>query len=117
MNKKDIDKMFKKYQPVVKKTGKQLSKAIKTAEEDVSKMYRIAQAHMEIQLKSLQKEKLYHELGKYVAKQLEKESLNLDSLDKYKKRLDKLTSEGDKVKKKLSRVNTVRKKKKIAKKK
>ena len=113
----DWNKMMKNYQPVVKKTGAQLSKALKTAEEDISKMYRIAQAHVEIQMKNLQKEKLYHELGKHVAGKLAKGDTAITDLDKFKKRLDKINSDGEKMKKKLSRVSGVRKRKRSSKKK
>lgn len=105
MKKNDFDKMVKKYQPVVKKTGEQLSKALKAAEEDVAKMYKIAQVHVELQMKNLQKEKLYHEIGKYVAEKLIKGNLDEAGLEKYKKKILKLNSEGSKVKKKLSSIS------------
>ncbi len=117
MKKIDFDQMVKKYQPVVKKTGEQLAKVVKTAEKDIVKMYKIAQGHMEIQMKNLQKEKLYHELGKYVAGKLDKGELDISSLEKYKKRLTKIDSEGEKIKKKLSHIGKAAKKKKGAKKK
>ena len=115
MKKTDINKMVEKYQPVVKKTGEQLAKALKAAEEDVAKIYKVAQVHVEIQMKNLQKEKLYHEIGKYVADKLIKDYLNIADLDKYKKRILKINSEGEKVKKKLTRISG--KTKKTAKKK
>ncbi|MFH1665048.1 MAG: hypothetical protein ABIA77_02755 [Candidatus Omnitrophota bacterium] len=104
MKKTDLSDMFKKYQPVVKKTGEQLSKAVKTAEEDISKVYKIAQAHIEIQMKNLQKERLYHELGKYVAGQLAKGSVDAGDLEKFKKRLEKIDSEGNKMKRRLTSI-------------
>lgn len=111
MKKNDMNKFIKKYQPIVKKTGEQLAKAVKVAEEDISKLYRIAQTHVEIQMKNLQKEKLYHEIGKYVAEELKKEEFDSSCLEKYKKRLEKIDSEGAKMKKKLSRINKAGKKK------
>jgi len=114
MKKTDFNKMMKKYQPVAKKAGDQLTKAMKSAEEDISKMYRIAQAHVEIQMKNLQKEKLYHEIGKYVAGKLMKEDLNVSGLERFKKRLVQIDSEGEKMKKKLSRISKVRRRKKAA---
>jgi len=80
-------------------------------------MYRIAQAHVEIQMKNLQKEKLYHELGKYVAGKLAKGEFDVPELEKYKKQLFRIDSEGAKVKKKLSRINIAGKSKKTSKKK
>jgi hypothetical protein len=119
MKKNDLDKLFKKYQPVVEKTGKQLAKAMKVAEKDISKMYKVAQTHVEIQMKNLQKEKLYHDLGKDVAGKLIKGEISIAGLEKYKKQLTKLSSEGEKMKRKLSRIGKEApgKKKKTAKKK
>ncbi|MFH1837010.1 MAG: hypothetical protein ABH862_02690 [Candidatus Omnitrophota bacterium] len=102
MEKKDIDKMVKKYQPMVKRTGEQLAKALKAAEKDVAKMYKIAQVHVELQMKNLQKEKLYHEIGKFVAERLVKGDLDLLALDKYKKSILEIDSEKEKVKNKLT---------------
>ncbi|MDP8257931.1 MAG: hypothetical protein P9L90_00700 [Candidatus Aadella gelida] len=112
MEKKEMDKLVKKYQPLVKKTGEQLSRALKAAEEDVAKMYKVAQVHVEIQMKNLQKEKLYHEIGKYVAKELSKGSLTAENLDKFKKKIEKINCEGEKVKKKLNSISKKPKKKK-----
>lgn len=104
MNKTDLNSLFEKYQPLFKKTGEELSKVVKKAEEDVSKMYKIAQSHVEIQMKNLQKEKLYHEMGKYVAEQLMKNEFDTAGLEKYKKSLEKIDSEGAKIKNKLARI-------------
>lgn len=112
----DFNEIVKRYQPVVKKTGEQLAKAMKNAEEDIAKMYKIAQTHVEIQMKNLQKEKLYHDLGKYVAQRVLDDNLDIPGLEKYKKSLTKLTSESERKKKTLSRVNKIRKRKKAAKK-
>ncbi|MFH1797756.1 MAG: hypothetical protein ABH844_00185 [Candidatus Omnitrophota bacterium] len=111
MKKTEMDSFMKKYQPIVKKTGEQLAKVAKTAEEDISKLYRIAQTHIEIQMKNLQKEKLYHEIGKYVAEQLKKEDFDISILQKYKARLEKIDSEGAKMRKKISRIAKAGKKK------
>ncbi|MGB2629907.1 MAG: hypothetical protein WBD24_02185 [Candidatus Omnitrophota bacterium] len=118
MKKSDMNKMFKKYQPLVKKTGEQLSKAVKAAEKDISKMYKIAQTHVEMQMKNLQKEKLYYDLGKVVAGKLMKGEIEVAGLEKYKKSLNKLDSEGAKMKRELSRVGSSKtEKKKTSKKK
>jgi hypothetical protein len=117
MKKNDLNKLIKKYEPVMKKTGEQLTKAMKSAEKDVSKMYKIAQTHVEIQMKNLQKEKLYYELGKYVAGKLKKGETEITGLEKYKKSLSKIEAEGKKMKGKLSKIGTGRKKSSTSKKK
>lgn len=111
MEMNDLNKLMEKYQPAIQKTGEQLAKAVKSAEKDLSKMYKVAQTHVEIQMKKLQKEKLYYDLGKYVAEKLVKDSLDVPSLEQYKKRLTKIDSEGDKIQKKLSRITKSGKKK------
>jgi len=111
MKKEDFSTIMKKYEPVVKKTGEQLSKVVKAAEEDISKMYRIAQNHVEIQMKNLQEEKLYHELGKFVAKKILAGDDNFKDLEKYKTRLDKIESGRKKIKNKLTRISSLRVKK------
>jgi len=103
MDKKDLDKLYRKYEPVLKKTGDQLSKAMKAAEKDVAKMYKIAQTHVEIQMKNLQKEKLYHSIGKEVAAGIMKGTIDIPGMEKYKKELNKLDSEGERMKKSLAK--------------
>ena len=106
----DVDKLLKKYQPVVKKTGAQLSKAVKAAEEDVVRMYKMAQAHVDIQMKHLQKERVYHEIGKYVAGRIAKGDIDMPGLEKFQKKLEKIDSEEQKTKKRLSRFGKAEKK-------
>ena len=115
MDKKDLDKLVKKYEPVVKKTGEQLAKAVKSAEKDIAKMYGIAQGHIELQMKNVQKEKVYHEIGKDVAARLLKGEIDLPGFDKYIKKLEKINAEGEKVKDRISRI--AKKAKKFSKKK
>jgi hypothetical protein len=103
MDKKDLDKLYKKYEPVLKKTGDQLSKAMKAAEKDVAKMYKIAQTHVEIQMGNLQKEKLYHSIGKDVAAGIMKGTIDIPGMEKYKKELNKLNLENEKRKKSLEK--------------
>lgn len=109
MNKTDFNSLFEKYQPFFKKTGEELSKVVKKAEEDISKMYKIAESHVELQMKNLQKEKLYHEIGKYVAQQLIKNEFDASSLEKYRKNLEKIASEDEKIKNKLARITRAKK--------
>ena len=112
MAKKKIDfkKLIKQYEPQMKKTGDQIAKAAKKAEQEIAKMYKISQTHVEIQMGNLQKEKIYHEIGKEVAKKLLKGELEYAGLDKYKKKLEKIEKDNDKKKKKLSRVSKSKKK-------
>ena len=104
MKKDDLSKLYKKYEPALKKTGVQLSKVIKTAEEDVVKMYKVAQNHIEIQMKNIRKEKIYYDLGKVVAKKLLKGEIDFSGSDKYKKDLEKLDEENSKIQKKIKAI-------------
>ncbi len=112
MKRSDIDKMVQKYQPAVKRTGEQLNKAVKAAEEDIARMYRIAQAHVEIQMTNLQKEKLYHDIGKEVALKFMNGEIDMPGLEKYRKKLQKLDLANEKKKKTISAVKRSKKKKK-----
>ncbi|MFH1395158.1 MAG: hypothetical protein ABIH09_03280 [Candidatus Omnitrophota bacterium] len=116
MKKTDVHKLLKKYQPVIKKTGKQLSEVAKTAEEDISKIYKIAHTYVEMQMKNLQKEKLFHEIGKDVAGKMLSGKIDVPELEKYKTRLVAIDSAGSKMKKKLSRIGKIKKTKKTLKK-
>ncbi len=110
-NKIDFKKLMKQYEPAMKKTGDQILKAVKKAEDDISKMYRITQTHVEIQMGNLQKEKLYHELGRVVAGMILRGEIANPVFDKYKKNLEKINNDNEKMHKKLSRVAKARKKK------
>ena len=117
MKKTDFNGIMKKCQPLVQKTGEKLAEAVKAAEKDVAKMYKIAQTHVEIQMKNIQKEKIYHEIGKCVAGQLMADKISVPGLEKYKKKLAKINAENEKNKKALSRpMKTGGKKKNRAKK-
>jgi len=100
--KKNMDNLIAKYQPVLKKTGDQLAKAVKVAEKDLAKMYVKAQTHLEIQMKNLQKEKLYYDIGKYVAGRLASGELDAAGLEKYRKQLARIDAESRKMGKKLT---------------
>jgi len=105
MEKSEVNKLLKKYKPVMQKTGKQMSKIAKSAEEDISKVYKIAHTYVEMQMKNIQKEKLYHEIGKFVAGKLLSGKLDIPELEKYKRRLTAINLQGSKMKKKLSRIS------------
>ncbi|MBD3296135.1 MAG: hypothetical protein GF392_02055 [Candidatus Omnitrophica bacterium] len=100
---KEMDNLVKKYQPAVKRTGEQLSKALKVAEEDISKMYKMSQLHIEAQMKNMEREKLYYDLGKDVAPKLLNGELEGMGLDKHKKHLEKIYARGEKLKKAIVR--------------
>ncbi|MDP8298595.1 MAG: hypothetical protein P9L88_01625 [Candidatus Tantalella remota] len=106
-NKSELSKNLKKLEPVAKKAEKQLAKAFKVAKDESAKMLRVAQAQIDIQMKNLQKEKIYHEIGKYIAAELMKGKLDMPGLDKYKKRIEKIDSviksDQKKVKKEMTR--------------
>jgi hypothetical protein len=106
VKKTDIDNLITKYQPVLKKTGDQLSKAVKTAEDDIAKLYQKVQTHLGIQMKNLKKEKLYYDIGKYVADHLEKNDFDQKIFNKFKKELTKIDSEGRKMQKKLKSIDS-----------
>jgi hypothetical protein len=88
--KEDMDKMAKKYQPAVKEAGKQLTKAVKEAEEEMARVYKTVQAQIEIQMTKVQKEKLYHTIGKEAADMMLKGELEIPVFDKYIEKLKAL---------------------------
>jgi len=102
--KNNFDELMKKYQPVMKKTGDQLAKAVKVAEKDIAKMYKLAQTHVTLQMKHLKTEKLYHEIGKYAAGKILAGTLDAADMEKYKKRLEKFKQEDEKIKKKIASI-------------
>lgn len=102
---KDVKGLAKRYEPVAKQTGKQLQKAMNAAGKDLEKMYKIAHGHFDVQLKHVQKEKVYHELGKYVAERLKSGKLKVTDLEKFKKKIDGLDAEEGKIMKKISSIN------------
>jgi uncharacterized Fe-S cluster-containing radical SAM superfamily enzyme len=106
---KEMDKLVKKYQPAVKRTGEQLSKALKVAEEDISKMYKISQLHIEAQMKNVEREKLFHDLGKDVAPRLLNGELEGMGLEKHRKHLEKIYARGEKLKKAIVRAGRKKK--------
>jgi len=114
---KDLQKVFEQYKPMLKKFGDDLGEAAKKGEEGVIKMSKLLKLQLDVMGLSFQKEKIYHEIGKDVAKKLVKGEIEIAGLEKYKKRLEKLASEGEKAKKTISKVKSARARKKSAKKK
>ncbi len=102
--KKDFENFMEKTKPVMERTGQHLSKAYKSAEEDIGRMYKIAQNKMEIQWNNLQKEKVYHRIGKEVADLLTKGKLDVPELEKYKEELDKFASDNKKIERRIKKI-------------
>ncbi|MFH1552486.1 MAG: hypothetical protein ABID83_02450 [Candidatus Omnitrophota bacterium] len=114
--KTDMSKIFEKYGPMLKKFGDEVGEVAKKGEEGVIKMSKLAKIQLDILGVSLQKEKLYYELGKEVAGKILKDDFNLSGMEKYKKQLSKIKLEGEKMKNNFSKVSKSGKKKTVAKK-
>ena len=72
--KSDMNKVIEKYRPMLKKFGDEVGVAAKKGEENVVKMSKMLKIQLDMLGVSLQKEKLYHDLGKEVAeKNMKKE--------------------------------------------
>ncbi len=102
--KTEMNKMLDKYGPMLKKLGDDLGDVAKKGEEGVIKISKVLKIQMDMLGVSLQREKLYYEIGKEVAAKMLEGDEDLSSLNKYKKKLSKIQSEGEKKKKTLSRV-------------
>lgn len=109
--KEDMGNMVKKYQPAVRKTGEQLAKAVKAAEDDIARMYRMAQAQVEIQMTNLKKEKLYHSIGKEAAGMMLRGELEIPVFDKYIEQLKALDVNALKKKNTIIAIGRTKKKK------
>ena len=114
--KTDMNKMLEKYRPALEKFGDEMGKMAKKGEAGVVKMSKLVKIQLDMLGLTLQKEKLYYEIGKEVAEKLLKGDISLPGLDKYKKRLEKVEVEGAKKKRSLSRAGGARKKGKSKKK-
>jgi len=110
--KNDMEKLLDKYGPVMKKFGNELGEAAKKGEESLVMMSKMLKIQMDIMGGTLQREKLYYNIGKEVAQKIMKGTLEPDSLEKYKKQLAKIASEEEKKKKAMSRVKSSGKSKK-----
>jgi len=111
----DMKKVIEKYGPMMKKFGNEVGEAAKKGEESLIMMSKVLKIQMDILGGTLQKEKLFHEIGKDVAAKLLKGSIDLPGMDKYKKRLLEIDAEGRKKKKAISRVKHTNTQKKIKK--
>ena len=109
--KTDINQMLEKYGPMLKKFGNEVGAAAKKGEENVVIMSKLLKIHLDIVGATLQKEKLYYDIGKEVADKLMKGSLSIEGLEKYKKALQKMQKEKEKKKRAMSNVKLVSKKK------
>lgn len=114
--KEDMDKLVKKYQPGVKKAGEQLTKAVKEAEDEIARMFKTAQAHLEIQMTNIQKEKMYHMIGKEAAGMMLRGELEIPVFDKYIEQLKKLDNTTQKKKHSIVAIGRTKRKKSNSKK-
>jgi glutamyl/glutaminyl-tRNA synthetase len=105
--KKEIESFMERYQPVIRKTGDQFAKAVKTAEEDLSKLYKKTQLQLDIQMKNFQKEKLYYDIGKILAEKIISGEIEHPDFKKFRKQLKKIESENKKTKKKIKAIDKI----------
>ena len=115
MAKKDMEKIMDKYRPMLKKFGNEVGEAAKKGEESVVTMSKVLRMQLDMLGISLQREKLYYEIGKDVAARIMKGSLEIEGFEKYKSRLAKMQSDNEKKKKAISKVRSSGKKKKVKK--
>ncbi|MBU0570878.1 MAG: hypothetical protein KJ995_07195 [Candidatus Omnitrophica bacterium] len=108
--KSDLNKVMEKYGPIMKKFGNEIGEAAKKGEESLVMMSKVLKIQMDILGGTLQKERIYHEIGKEVAAKLFKGGLDIPGMDKYKTRLDRIQSEEKKKKKAISQVRSAGKK-------
>lgn len=103
--KNDVNKVLEKYRPMLKKFGDEVSVAAKKGEENVVKMSKMLKIQLDMMGVSLQKEKLYHDLGKEVAQKLIKGEIDIPGLSRYKDMLKKFNADNMKMKKDLTKVS------------
>jgi hypothetical protein len=108
--KNDLSKVMEKYGPVMKKFGNEVGEAAKKGEESLVMMSKVLKIQMDILGGTVQRERLYHEIGKEIAAKLQKGTLDIPGMDKYKKRLDKIQAEEQKKKKAMTKVKNSGKK-------
>ena len=114
VKKNDMNKVIDKYRPMLKKFGDEVGVAAKKGEENVVKMSKMLKIQIDMMGVSLQKEKLYHDLGKEVAEKIVKGEIDIPGLAKYKNMLKKFKSDGMKMKKDLTKVSRAKAKKTVA---
>ena len=112
----EIDNIVKKYHPAVKKAGVQLTKALREAEDELARIYKTAHAQVEIQMTKLQKEKLYHSIGKEVAGMILSGELELPAFDKYMEQLKSFEDTTQKKKNAIIAISRTKRKKNSSKK-
>lgn len=108
----DVSKMLEKYRPALEKLGSEVGKKAKKGEESLVTMSKLLKIQFDILGVTLQREKLYYDIGKDVADKLAKGAAEITGLEKYKKQLAKLQAEDTKKKKAMSKVKSAGKKSK-----
>ncbi|GEM_PF-706952 len=109
--KHDESKILEKYGPMLKKFGSEVGEAAKRGEESLVTMSKLLKIQFDMLGVSLQKEKLYYEIGKEVAEKMIKGTLKIEDLAKYKKPLAEIQAAREKKKKAMSKVKSAGKKK------
>ncbi len=110
--KADMNKVIEKYKPMLKKFGSEVGVAAKKGEENVVMMSKLLKIQLDVLGITLQREKLYHDIGREVAKKLLKGTFEIEGFDKYKKQLEKMQADGEKKKQAISKVKKSKKGKK-----
>ncbi len=106
--KKDMSNVMDKYGPMLKKFGDEVGEVAKKGEEGVIKMSKFVKIQLDMLGMSLQREKLYYEIGKEVSAKLLKDDNDFSGLEKYKKQLSKIKADNEKMKKTMERVSRSR---------
>ncbi|MDD3088484.1 MAG: hypothetical protein PHT95_00865 [Candidatus Omnitrophica bacterium] len=109
MDTKDLGKMMEKYRPVLDKLGKDMGAAAKKGEENIVKISKSLKIQLDMLGLALQKERLYYEIGKEVAKMLIEGEVQVPGLDKYKKSLEKMRREDEKRQRAMVRISSGKK--------
>ncbi|MFC1576701.1 hypothetical protein ACFL3J_03410 [Candidatus Omnitrophota bacterium] len=111
--KKDMQEEFNKFldQAKVKfhKFGEEMGVLAKKGEKEIVKASKAGKIQLDIMGLSMQKEKLYYDIGKKAAELKAKGKLDVPELESYLKKLHKLESGTQRKKKELSKVGKAKK--------
>ncbi|MBN1354561.1 MAG: hypothetical protein JW994_07850 [Candidatus Omnitrophica bacterium] len=99
---KDINKLLDQARERFKKFGKELSILAKKSEKEIVKASKTGRVQIDIMGLSMQKEKLYYDIGKKIVMLNAKKSVNVPELEPYWKKLRKIETDSRKKKRELS---------------